>query len=96
VGRDYELRLLATDGPGRVVKAGGARTDLRRVADAETSGGAAVSAQVEIVKARLLTVRRQRLKDEQRISLQPLAGSLESLSRRLELMREETVGRDRF
>ncbi len=96
VGRDYELRLLATDGPGRVVKAGGARTDLRRVAHADTSGGAAVSAQVELVKGRLLTVRRQRLEDEQRVSLQPLAGSLESLSRRLELMREETIGRDRF
>jgi len=95
VGREYDLRLLTTDGPGREVKAGGTRTGAKRLAATNVSASMDSLPEVEIVAARLLTVRRHKFDDTQKISLQPLSGSIEGLQVRLDTG-EDTSGQTRF
>lgn len=95
VGREYDLRLLATDGPGRVVKAGGTRMGAKRLVVSNVKSAPVEPPKVDVVKARLLTIQRQKSDTAHKVSLEPLAGSIAGLQRWLDTG-DETIARDRY
>ena len=100
IGKAYDLRLLTTDGGSPVVQA----ASQRQIA----VGQPAVAMpgyrkkrrgierrKPEILKARLLTLRREAYDPSARVSLHPLVGRLGGLQRHLEIS-ADTMGRDGF
>jgi AsmA protein len=97
IGKGYDLRLLTTDGGGPAVKvsksaiaqpaaAGSGVREKRRGIERRPP---------EILKARLLKLRREAYDPSARVSLHPLVGRLEGLQRHLEIS-ADTMGRDGF
>ncbi len=97
IGKAYDLRLLTTDDAGptaSAAKAAGvqpASAKRRERGKRRTSEGAPP----EILRARLLTLRREPYDASGRVSLQALVGQIEGLQRHLETG-TDVVGRDGF
>ena len=100
IGKAYDLRLLTTDGGSPLVQAASQRqTAVGQPAVAmpgyRKKRRGIQRRKPEILKARLLTLRREAYDPSARVSLHPLVGRLGGLQRHLEIS-ADTMGRDGF
>ena len=97
IGKAYDLRLLTTDDAGPTASAAKAAGVQLAFAKRRERGKRRTSegAPPEILRARLLTLRREPYDASGRVSLQALVGQIEGLQRHLETG-TDVVGRDGF